>query len=300
MQQGSELAPIGLSTRMMASSWSFFVLIMVSSYTANLAAFLTVETIVSPFSNIDELAKKKTIKYGAKEKGSTLIFFRDANYSTYRDMYKYMKANAKDVLTQTNDEGLEKVLKEDYAFLMESSSIEYIVERYCNVTQIGGLLDAKGYGIAMKKHSSYRHAFNAAVLKLQQSGQITELKNKWWKQKRGGGTCQEEGGQSAAEELDLDNVGGVFLVLTVGVAASFFFTIAELLWDIAATAMRENVSFKDELIAEMMFLIKCGGFSKPVRRRKGSSNRSGEDSNRGCTPPYGFIPTITTTNSDDK
>lgn len=66
-------------------------------------------------------------------------------------MYEYMMENAADVLPSDNDAGLTKVLREDYAFLMESSSIEYIVERYCNVTQIGGLLDAKGYGIAMKK-----------------------------------------------------------------------------------------------------------------------------------------------------
>ena len=51
-------------------------MIMVSSYTANLAAFLTVETVVSPFSNVEELAKKKTIKYGAKQGGSTLMFFK--------------------------------------------------------------------------------------------------------------------------------------------------------------------------------------------------------------------------------
>lgn len=76
---------------------------------------------------------------------------KDSNYSTYKEMYEYMMANAADVLPPDNDTGLKKVLREEYAFLMESSSIEYIVERYCNVTQIGGLLDAKGYGIAMKK-----------------------------------------------------------------------------------------------------------------------------------------------------
>ena len=39
-----------------------------------------------------------------------------------------------------------------------------------------------------------------------------------------------------ADELDLDNVGGVFLVLTVGVAVSFFYTIFELLWKIGCTS----------------------------------------------------------------
>lgn len=60
---------------MMAGSWWFFCLIIVSSYTANLAAFLTVETVVSPFDNVEELVKKRTIKYGAKQRGSTFKFF---------------------------------------------------------------------------------------------------------------------------------------------------------------------------------------------------------------------------------
>lgn len=65
----------GISTRTMAGAWWFFCLIMVSSYTANLAAFLTVETTVTQFDNVEELVKKKTIKYGAKEGGATLKFF---------------------------------------------------------------------------------------------------------------------------------------------------------------------------------------------------------------------------------
>ena len=36
-----------------------------------------------------------------------------------------------------------------YAFLMESTTIEYNIERECYTTQIGGLLDSKGYGIAL-------------------------------------------------------------------------------------------------------------------------------------------------------
>lgn len=44
----------------------------------------------------------------------------------------------------------------DYAFLMESASIEFLVERNCNLTQIGGLLDNKGYGIVTVKNSPFR------------------------------------------------------------------------------------------------------------------------------------------------
>lgn len=48
-------------------------------------------------------------------------------------------------------EGVDRVVKGkgSYAFLMESTSIEYVIERNCELTQVGGMLDSKGYGIAM-------------------------------------------------------------------------------------------------------------------------------------------------------
>lgn len=66
------------------------------------------------------------------------------------NMYKYMM-DRPHLLTSTNEDGLEKAKTENYAFLMESSTIEYLIERNCNLTRVGGLLDEKGYGIAMRK-----------------------------------------------------------------------------------------------------------------------------------------------------
>ena len=45
----------------------------------------------------------------------------------------------------SNDEGVDKVVEMDgkYAYMMESSSIQYLIERNCLVTQIGGNLDNK-------------------------------------------------------------------------------------------------------------------------------------------------------------
>ena len=54
-----------------------------------------------------------------------------------------------DVFVKTNQEGIDRVKIQSYAFLMESTTIEYTVQRECNLTQIGGLLDNKGYGIGL-------------------------------------------------------------------------------------------------------------------------------------------------------
>lgn len=66
-------------------------------------------------------------------------------------MYHFMESQQLLVYTSSNAEGVKKVLSSDglYAYMMESSSVEYIVERFCDLMQVGGLLDTKSYGIAL-------------------------------------------------------------------------------------------------------------------------------------------------------
>lgn len=52
--------------------WWFFALIMLSSYTANLAAFLTKEQMDVSIESADDLAKQSKIKYGAVLGGKTI------------------------------------------------------------------------------------------------------------------------------------------------------------------------------------------------------------------------------------
>lgn len=75
--------------------WWFFTLIMISSYTANLAAFLTVERMDSPIESAEDLAKQTKIKYGALRGGSTAAFFRVSG--TFMSLGKWkINANVRD------------------------------------------------------------------------------------------------------------------------------------------------------------------------------------------------------------
>lgn len=42
----------------------------------------------------------------------------------------------------------------------------------------------------MTLDSPYRTTINGAVLKLQEEGKLHILKTRWWKEKRGGGSCR--------------------------------------------------------------------------------------------------------------
>ena len=72
----SDLNPRAASTRIVGGIWWFFTLIIISSYTANLAAFLTVERMATPIESADDLADQNSIKYGTLIGGSTMTFFR--------------------------------------------------------------------------------------------------------------------------------------------------------------------------------------------------------------------------------
>lgn len=65
-----------MAGRIVGGVWSFFALIIVSSYTANLAAFLTVERMVTPINSADDLARQTEVEYGTLRHSSTQEFFR--------------------------------------------------------------------------------------------------------------------------------------------------------------------------------------------------------------------------------
>lgn len=73
---------------MVGTIWWFFTLILISSYTANLAAFLTVERMITPIESVEDLADQSKIAYGTLDSGSTMTFFRDSKLELYQKMWR--------------------------------------------------------------------------------------------------------------------------------------------------------------------------------------------------------------------
>ncbi|XP_025261834.1 glutamate receptor ionotropic, kainate 2 isoform X2 [Camponotus floridanus] len=240
MQQGSDLNPKATSTRIVGGIWWFFTLIIISSYTANLAAFLTVERMITPIENAEDLASQTDIAYGTLDSGSTMTFFRDSMIETYKKMWRFMENKKPSVFVPTYEEGIQRVLQGDYAFLMESTMLDYIIQRNCNLTQIGGLLDTKGYGIATPMGSPWRDKISLAILELQEKGEIQMLYDKWWKSP--GDTCMrtEKGKENKANSLGVDNIGGVFVVLLCGLAFAVLIAIFEFCYNSRRNAPAER------------------------------------------------------------
>uniref|UniRef100_A0A8C5K9D8 Glutamate receptor n=1 Tax=Jaculus jaculus TaxID=51337 RepID=A0A8C5K9D8_JACJA len=229
MQQGCDISPRSLSGRIVGGVWWFFTLIIISSYTANLAAFLTVERMVSPIESAEDLAKQTEIAYGTLEAGSTKEFFRRSKIAVFEKMWTYMRSAEPSVFVRTTEEGMIRVRKSKgkYAYLLESTMNEYIEQRKpCDTMKVGGNLDSKGYGIATPKGSALRNPVNLAVLKLNEQGLLDKLKNKWWYDK---GECGSGGGDSKdkTSALSLSNVAGVFYILIGGLGLAMLVALIE-------------------------------------------------------------------------
>ena len=60
---------------------------------------------------------------------------------------------------------------------------------------------------------------------------LDRLKTKWWREERGGGACEHEE-QSAAgvNKLGIENLGGIFLVLLLGLLLGLGVAALEIFW----------------------------------------------------------------------
>ncbi|XP_023364182.1 glutamate receptor ionotropic, kainate 2 isoform X1 [Otolemur garnettii] len=176
-------------------------------------------------------------KYGAQD---------DAN-GQWNGMVREL-IDHKSVLVKSNEEGIQRVLTSDYAFLMESTTIEFVTQRNCNLTQIGGLIDSKGYGVGTPMGSPYRDKITIAILQLQEEGKLHMMKEKWW---RGNGCPEEESKEASA--LGVQNIGGIFIVLAAGLVLSVFVAVGEFLYKSKKNAQLEKRT-KTKLPQDYVFL----------------------------------------------
>uniref|UniRef100_A0A673NEF9 Glutamate receptor n=1 Tax=Sinocyclocheilus rhinocerous TaxID=307959 RepID=A0A673NEF9_9TELE len=250
MQQGCDISPRSLSGRIVGGVWWFFTLIIISSYTANLAAFLTVERMVSPIESAEDLAKQTDIAYGTLDSGSTKEFFRRSKIAVYEKMWSYMKSAEPTVFTKTTAEGVARVRKSKgkYAFLLESTMNEYTEQRKpCDTMKVGGNLDSKGYGVATPKGSQLRTPVNLAVLKLSESGVLDKLKNKWWYDKGECGPKDSGSKDKSSQALSLSNVAGVFYILVGGLGLAMLVALIEFCYRSRNEAKRMKLTFTEAM-----------------------------------------------------
>ncbi|XP_035674417.1 glutamate receptor ionotropic, delta-1-like [Branchiostoma floridae] len=235
MQQGGEPIQNFISGRILSTFWWFFVLIIIATYTANLAAFLTVSRMDIPVRSVQDLAGQVNIKYGTVRDSNLQSFFRSRSREggMYERMWNFMVGSEPSAFVDTTVEGLERVQQGGYAFLWDTAVLEYEKNRKCDLIIVGDPFYKGGYGFAMPRGAPYRDDLSMTILRMQGSGHIEKLQTKWWTTNS---TCSDEEA-TVVETTKVEFVGmaGVFAVLLMGCALSVIALLMEMLWHLLVT-----------------------------------------------------------------
>ncbi|KAI8500286.1 Glutamate receptor ionotropic, delta-1 [Branchiostoma belcheri] len=233
VRKGGEPPPRSLSTRIMAGFWWLFVLIVVSTYTANLTAFLTVKRLKHPVTSLEDLASQTKVKYGIVNHGSLYDFFQSqvGTSSSYERLWHGMTAKPEDSFVSSLEEGMRRAKKGGYAFIVDGTYFVYeaMKDPDCALTMVGAPFLFGGYGIATRNGSQWAKKLSVGrILQLREMGRINALKDRWWP----AAGCSLDGSDSSVEAsgLTLQDFQGVFYLLFSGLVIGLLVAVGEVSW----------------------------------------------------------------------
>ncbi|KAI1287393.1 Glutamate receptor [Halotydeus destructor] len=261
--QGGGEAPKALSGRLVAATWWLFGFIIIASYTANLAAFLTVSRLEHKIESLHDLSKQYKTKYAPFEGSSTKTYFErmarieERFYEVWKDLSlddnleederamlavwdypvsdKYTKIWAQMSEAKfpvTYEDAIAKIKqskgREGFALIAETTVIDYAVRTNCDLMKVGGEFNPRPNSFAYGKSFSDQETkdkLNELIVELRQDGTVQALKDLWWYEMNPEKVCPEH--RKMYNGISLKNVGGVFLVIAAGMIVSVIMLHAE-------------------------------------------------------------------------
>nr|CAD7428092.1 unnamed protein product [Timema monikensis] len=209
--QGGGEAPKALSGRTLVAAYWLFVVLMLATFTANLAAFLTVERMKSPVASLEQLARQSRINYTVVKDSDTHEYFKNMKnaeevlYNVWKDItlnsssdqskyrvwdypIKEQYGHILQAITQTGPVetpaiGFQKVIDDEegkFAFIHDAAQIRYEVSRNCNLTEVGEMFAEQPYAIAVQQGRGVFIAtlFGLALAMITLAGEIFYYKRK--------------------------------------------------------------------------------------------------------------------------
>ncbi|XP_062160687.1 glutamate receptor 2.9-like [Alnus glutinosa] len=157
-------------TRTVVAVWLFLVLILTSSYTANLSSMLTVPQLQPNVTDIERL-QKHNLKVGC-----------DGDSFVQKYMQNVLNFKPKNIVNVSHVDDFPKEFKSNNiaAAFLELPYEKVFLNKYCRgftgtirTDRFGGL------GFAFQKGSPFVRDFSEAILKLSETGELKQLQNEW-------------------------------------------------------------------------------------------------------------------------
>ena len=170
-------------------------------------------------STAKDLIGQSKIQYGTLNTGILVHAFIHSNDSAYQTMWKNMKDRVPSVLTASNNDGIDRVRKGGYAFILPSTIGEYISKQtHCDLKTLNRFLMNKEFALAVyKKSEKMKHMledFDTGLDILRDSGKLQQIYNKWWFTKNNCGSIKTSSAVSQGQYTSTASPTSQNLLLT--------------------------------------------------------------------------------------
>uniref|UniRef100_A0A0D9XDY9 Ionotropic glutamate receptor C-terminal domain-containing protein n=1 Tax=Leersia perrieri TaxID=77586 RepID=A0A0D9XDY9_9ORYZ len=202
-------------SRLVVIVWVFVLLVITSSYTANLSSILTVQQLQPTVTDVHELLKNG--EYVGYHDGSYLsnllegLGFDRTKMRAYDNSDDFADALAKG----SQNGGISAVVH-------EVPYIKIFLAKHCKgYTMVGPIYKSEGFGFAFPKRSPLVYDFSRAIVNITEGDSIIHIENKWIGNQH---ACQNDGTITDSSSLNFNSFSGLFLV--TGVASTSALLIA--------------------------------------------------------------------------
>ncbi|KAM7415489.1 hypothetical protein PAMA_017816 [Pampus argenteus] len=228
-----EGAPRSFSARILGMVWAGFAMIIVASYTANLAAFLVLDRPEERITGINDPRLRnpsdKFIYATVKQSSVDIYFRRQVELSTmYRHMEKHNYESAAEAIQAVRDNKL-------HAFIWDSAVLEFEASQKCDLVTTGELFFRSGFGIGMRKDSPWKQNVSLAILSSHENGFMEDLDKTWVRYQE----CDSR--SNAPATLTFENMAGVFMLVAGGIVAGIFLIFIEIAYKRHKDARRKQM-----------------------------------------------------------
>ncbi|KFV61655.1 Glutamate receptor ionotropic, NMDA 3B, partial [Dryobates pubescens] len=220
----SSKTPKCCTGRFLMNLWAIFCLLVLSSYTANLAAVMVGDKTFEELSGIHDPKlhhPSQGFRFGTVWESSAEEYIK----KSFPEMHEYMRRHS----VPTTPAGVTMLKTEPpklNAFIMDKSLLDYEVsiDSDCKLLTVGKPFAIEGYGIGLPQNSPLTSNISEFISSYKSSGFIDLLHDKWYKMVPCG---KRVFAVTETLQMGIYHFSGLFVLLCIGLSGSLLTSLGE-------------------------------------------------------------------------